>query len=134
MMGTPPWTRSLAYFRAASKAALATASKKLSAIDIDVRVAIDRESGEYDTFRCWEVMEDDSEDFEDPDVLEYFIDYFFYASGIIFLVAPDGFYGAGYVIDQLRTAWLILKLNKCSVTKQIEIHKSKVMLFLLTSC
>lgn len=51
----------------AIEAALATASKKLSGQDIDVRVAIDRDSGEYETFRRWEVFEDDSEEFEDPD-------------------------------------------------------------------
>ncbi len=36
-------------------------------MDIDARVDIDRESGEYKTFRIWEVFEDDSEEFEDPD-------------------------------------------------------------------
>ncbi|MCF6336751.1 MAG: transcription termination factor NusA [Gammaproteobacteria bacterium] len=51
----------------AIEAALATASKKLSGIDINVRVDIDRTTGEYKTFRIWEVFEDDSEDFEDPD-------------------------------------------------------------------
>ena len=51
----------------AIEAALATASKKLSGMDISVRVDIDRKTGEYDTYRVWEVMEDDSEDFEDPD-------------------------------------------------------------------
>jgi len=51
----------------AIEAALATASKKLSPLDIDARVAIDRETGEYETFRIWEVFEDDSEEFEDPD-------------------------------------------------------------------
>jgi len=51
----------------AIEAALATASKKFSGMDISVRVAIDRTTGEYDTFRTWEVFEDDSEDFEDPD-------------------------------------------------------------------
>ncbi len=51
----------------AIESALATASKKLSGVEIDVRVAIDRATGEYDTFRRWEVFEDDSEDFEDPD-------------------------------------------------------------------
>jgi len=51
----------------AIEAALATASKKLSGMDISVRVAIDRLTGEYDTFRRWEVFDDDSEEFEDPD-------------------------------------------------------------------
>lgn len=51
----------------AIEAALATASKKLNDRDIDVRVAIDRKTGEYTAFRTWEVLEDDSEEFEDPD-------------------------------------------------------------------
>jgi len=51
----------------AIEAALATASKKLSDTEISVRVSIDRTTGEYETFRTWEVFEDDSEDFEDPD-------------------------------------------------------------------
>ena len=39
--------------------ALATATKKRYTNDIDVRVKIDHESGDYDTFRRWEVVEDD---------------------------------------------------------------------------
>ncbi|MFV2055675.1 MAG: transcription termination factor NusA [Thiohalomonadales bacterium] len=50
----------------AIEAALATASRKLSKGDIDTRVAIDRESGEYDTFRRWEVIGDNDE-MEFPD-------------------------------------------------------------------
>lgn len=38
--------------------ALATATKKRHLGDIDVRVSIDRESGNYETFRRWEVMDD----------------------------------------------------------------------------
>jgi len=45
----------------ALETALASASKKRHGGDIEVRVAIDRESGEYDTFRCWEVIEDEAE-------------------------------------------------------------------------
>ena len=37
----------------AIEAALATASKKLSPLEIDTRVAIDRKTGEYETFRRW---------------------------------------------------------------------------------
>ncbi len=45
----------------ALEAALASATKKRHGGDIEVRVAIDRETGEYDTFRRWEVIEDDAE-------------------------------------------------------------------------
>jgi N utilization substance protein A len=50
----------------ALEAALASAARKLSEEERDVRVAIDRETGEYDTFRRWEVI-DDEEEMENED-------------------------------------------------------------------
>jgi transcription termination/antitermination protein NusA len=47
--------------------ALASATRKKHGGDIGVRVSIDRESGEYETFRTWEVVADDSEEFENPE-------------------------------------------------------------------
>ncbi|HIG39861.1 MAG: transcription termination factor NusA [bacterium] len=41
--------------------ALATATKKRYGEDVELRVQIDRESGEYETFRRWQVIEDDAE-------------------------------------------------------------------------
>jgi len=41
--------------------ALASATRKKHGGDIDVRVAIDRETGMYEAFRRWEVVEDDYE-------------------------------------------------------------------------
>ena len=51
----------------AIEAALASATRSRHGEDIDVRVAIDRETGEYETFRCWLVFEDESPDLEFPD-------------------------------------------------------------------
>jgi N utilization substance protein A len=45
----------------ALEAALASAARKRSGDEIDVRVAIDRATGDYETFRRWEVIEDDEE-------------------------------------------------------------------------
>jgi N utilization substance protein A len=45
----------------ALEAALASAARKRSGEEIDVRVAIDRSTGEYETFRRWEVLDDDDE-------------------------------------------------------------------------
>ncbi len=42
----------------AIEAALATATKKRHGGDVDIRVAIDRETGDYETFRRWEVVDD----------------------------------------------------------------------------
>jgi N utilization substance protein A len=53
----------------ALEAALASAARKLSEEERDVRVAIDRETGEYETFRRWEVLADDEEmEFEEAQV------------------------------------------------------------------
>ena len=48
----------------ALEAALAMATKKKDSGDIDVRVEIDRETGDYDTFRRWEIVEDTGESLE----------------------------------------------------------------------
>jgi transcription termination/antitermination protein NusA len=50
----------------AIEAALATATKKRHREDIETRVAIDRETGDYATFRQWEVMADSEEALEFP--------------------------------------------------------------------
>ncbi|MGB0956090.1 MAG: transcription termination factor NusA, partial [Panacagrimonas sp.] len=48
----------------ALEAALASATKERYGDESDVRVAIDRETGDYESFRRWQVLEDDSEEFE----------------------------------------------------------------------
>ena len=50
----------------AIEAALASATRKRHGEDMEVRVAIDRETGEYDTFRRWKVFADDSNELEEP--------------------------------------------------------------------
>lgn len=44
----------------AIEAALAAAAKRREEKDVDVRVAINRETGDYDTFRRWEVIAEDA--------------------------------------------------------------------------
>src|SRR5438045_9256349 len=44
----------------AVEAALASASKKLQGGEVDIRVAVDRETGQYETFRRWHVVPDDA--------------------------------------------------------------------------
>jgi N utilization substance protein A len=50
----------------AIEAALASATRKRHGEEMDVRVAIDRTTGEYDTFRRWMVFADDSNELEEP--------------------------------------------------------------------
>jgi len=51
----------------AIEAALASATKKRYGSEIDARVTIDRETGDYDTFRRWQVVDDEDENFESPE-------------------------------------------------------------------
>jgi len=51
----------------AIEAALASATKKRHRRDIEARVAINRQTGDYETFRRWEVVEDSDEELEFPD-------------------------------------------------------------------
>ena len=44
----------------AVEAALAQATKKLYSGDVDIRVALDRDSGNYETFRRWHVVPDEA--------------------------------------------------------------------------
>ena len=51
----------------ALEAALASATRRKHGEDVEIRVAIDRETGEYETFRRWLVFEDESTELETPD-------------------------------------------------------------------
>jgi N utilization substance protein A len=51
----------------ALEAALAAATRKKHGEEWDVRVAINRKTGDYDTFRRWKVFADDSREMETPD-------------------------------------------------------------------
>ncbi|MCW8829453.1 MAG: transcription termination factor NusA [Gammaproteobacteria bacterium] len=52
----------------AMEIALATATKKKHGGDVDIRVKIDRETGDYDTFRRWEVIDDsETQQLEHPE-------------------------------------------------------------------
>ncbi len=57
----------------AVEAALAQATKKLYPGEADIRVSIDRDSGEYETFRRWLVVPDDA-GLQNPDAEELLMD------------------------------------------------------------
>ncbi len=50
----------------AVETALATATKKKYGDDMDVRVEIDRKTGDYQTYRRWKIVSDNSEDWTQP--------------------------------------------------------------------
>ncbi|MBI2770727.1 MAG: transcription termination/antitermination protein NusA [Burkholderiales bacterium] len=57
----------------AVESAMAQAAKKLYEGDVDIRVAVDRDSGDYETFRRWLVVPDDA-GLQNPDAEEMLMD------------------------------------------------------------
>ena len=57
----------------AVEAALASATKKLQGGEVDIRVAVDRDTGEYETFRRWLVVPDEA-GLQNPDAEEMLSD------------------------------------------------------------
>ena len=57
----------------AVESALAQATKKLYQGEVDIRVSIDRDSGNYETFRRWLVVPDDA-GLQNPDAEELLMD------------------------------------------------------------
>lgn len=51
----------------AVETALATATRKRFGMGMDVRVSINRVTGDYDTFRRWQVVDDEDPEFESPE-------------------------------------------------------------------
>lgn len=51
----------------AVETALAMATRKRFGMHMDVRVSVDRQSGDYDTYRRWRVLDDEDPEFESPD-------------------------------------------------------------------
>ena len=52
---------------AALEDALASVTERRYSEEVLIRVAIDREEGDYDSFRCWSVVDDNEEELEFPD-------------------------------------------------------------------
>ena len=57
----------------AVESALAQATKKLYKGEVDIRVAVDRDSGNYETFRRWLVVPDEA-GLQNPDAEELLMD------------------------------------------------------------
>ena len=57
----------------AVEAALAQATKKLNGGEVDIRVAVDRDNGNYETFRRWLVVPDEA-GLQNPDAEEMLSD------------------------------------------------------------
>ena len=111
----------------ALEAALASAARKLSDEERDVRVSIDRETGEYETFRRWEVVEDDSEmEFEDAQMFQAA------AMAIDPEIEPGGFIeepmenaGFGRIAAQTAKQVIVQRVREAERAQVVEEYESR---------
>jgi len=113
----------------AIEAALAMATKKRHREDIEVRVSIDRETGDYETFRQWEVMPDSEEPLEFPTRQVYHADALEQAAdveegGFIEEVMPSVEFGR--IAAQTAKQVIVQKVREAERNQVIEAYQDRV--------
>lgn len=113
----------------ALEAALASATRKRHGDNIDVRVSIDRKTGDYETFRRWKVFADDSKDLEFPEKELRMID----AVEINPTAEPDGFVEVpiesvdfGRIAAQTAKQVIVQKVREAERRKVVEEFSGRV--------
>jgi len=113
----------------ALEAALASATRKKHGEEWDVRVAIDRKSGDYETFRRWKVFADDSTELEAPE-RELRLDD---ARDIVASVEPGGYVeqpmesvAFGRIAAQQAKQVIVQKVREAERAQVVDAYKDRV--------
>lgn len=115
----------------AVEAALASATKKRHNEDIDVRVDIDRGSGEYDTFRRWEVVElEEGEDEPENPHSQYTLEQARQYNGAIevgeFIEEPMESISFGRIAAQTAKQVIFQKVREAERAQVVEQYRSRI--------
>ncbi len=113
----------------ALEAALASATRKKHGEEWDVRVAIDRKSGDYETFRRWKVFADESTELEVPERELRMDD----ARDINPAIEPGGFVeepmesvGFGRIAAQQAKQVIVQKVREAERAQVVDAYKDRV--------
>ena len=113
----------------ALEAALASATRKKYGEDIDVRVAINRKSGDYDTFRRWKVFADDSTELEFPEKelrLDDAVDVSADAEPGGFVESPLESVAFGRIAAQTAKQVIVQKVREAERAQVVEAYASRI--------
>jgi N utilization substance protein A len=113
----------------ALEAALASATRKKHGEEWDVRVAIDRKTGEYETFRRWKVLADDSRELEVPDRelrLEDALDVDAKAQIGGFVEEPMESVGFGRIAAQQAKQVIVQKVREAERAQVVDAYQDRV--------
>lgn len=114
----------------ALESALASATRRQHGDEVDVRVSIDRSTGEYETFRRWKVFADDSKELEFPERELRMID----AVDIDPAAEPGGYVEqriesvefGGRIAAQTAKQVIVQKVREAERHKVVEEYKDRV--------
>jgi N utilization substance protein A len=113
----------------ALEAALASATRKKHSELWDVRVAINRKTGDYETFRRWKVFADDSRELENVDAELRLDD----ARDLDAAVEPGGFVeepmesvGFGRIAAQQAKQVIVQKVREAERAQVVDLYKDRV--------
>ncbi len=112
----------------AIEAALATATKKRHDEEIDVRVSIDRNTGDYATFRRWEVIPDE-QPMEFPERQEYVSEVQDTHPGITageFIEQPMESVAFGRIAAQTAKQVIVQKVREAERAQVVDAYKDRV--------
>ena len=113
----------------AIEAALASATKKRHREDIETRVAVDRETGDYETFRRWEVVEDGPDPLEFPTRQVRLSDARARDAGIAaggFIEEPMPSVEFGRIAAQTAKQVIVQKVREAERNQVVEAYKGRV--------
>ena len=113
----------------ALEAALASATRKKHSELWDVRVAINRKSGDYSTFRRWKVFADDSREIENPDAelrLEDGLELDANTAPGQYVEEPMESVGFGRIAAQQAKQVIVQKVREAERAQVVEQYKDKV--------
>jgi N utilization substance protein A len=113
----------------ALETALASATRKKYGEETDVRVAINRKSGEYDTFRRWKVFADDSTELEFPDKelrLEDALDVSPDAEPGGYVEVPLESVAFGRIAAQTAKQVIVQKVREAERAQVVEAYKGRI--------
>jgi N utilization substance protein A len=113
----------------ALEAALASATRKKHGEEWDVRVAINRKTGDYDTFRRWKVFADDSKELETPEHELRFDDAIDIDKNAViggFVEEPMESVGFGRIAAQQAKQVIVQKVREAERAQVVDAYKDRV--------
>jgi len=113
----------------ALEAALASATRKKHSEEWDVRVSINRKTGDYETFRRWKVFADDSTELENPEAelrMDDALDLDKNAQPGGYVEAPMESVGFGRIAAQQAKQVIVQKVREAERSQVVDAYKDRV--------